>query len=208
MKQIITDWCAFCEGKVSFDKSHFYTLFWEVVNQGDLNIIFKYFPNSDKLFDITNDYLFGKTERVSELLIDKILIELALNDINQKKQLLKINSDLSRMLDDIKVEFIYDDILVQDLRNSSPYLDFFDTIGDIFQEKWIIEDKKTYALYEAFYGLTKSYEIVWCLFKPLLLIDISLEYYTQFTSLGGVYSFLNNKLLVSRKIPFNTIQSD
>jgi hypothetical protein len=199
MKEIISDWCEFCEGRKAFDKSHFYTLFWEDITQSDLRIIFKYFPKADKLFELTYDYLFGETQRVPEALLNETLIELALNDINQKKYLLHTNSDLFRMVDSIKVEFVDDDILVQNLSKKSPYLDFFDAISDTLLDSWIVEDKKTYALYEAFYGLTKSYEIVWGLFSPLFSMNISFQYYIQFTSFGGVYCFLDNKLLVSKK---------
>lgn len=198
-KRIIIDWCQFCEGKNSFDKSHFYTLFWEDISQNDLKEIFKYFPNPDRLFLFTNEYLFGKTRRVSESVINKMLIELALGDLNEKKNLIDSNSNLSSMLNDIKVEFINDNLFVETSRNNIPYVDFFDAISDKLMDSWIIEDKKTFALYEAFYGLTKNYEMVWYLFKPLLSIDINLEYYFQFTSLGGIYSFIENKLIVSKK---------
>lgn len=199
MKEIISEWCEFCEGKKVFDKSHFYTLFWEDITQSDLKTIFKYFPNADQLFELTNDYLFGKTQRVPDTLVYETLVELAVNDINQKKCLLNINSDLYRLIDHIKVEFVDDHILVKNLCSSSPYVDFFDAISDILLDSWVIEDKKTYALYEAFYGLTKSYEIVWGLFNPLYSKDINLQNYIRFTSLGGVYSFSDNRLLVSKK---------
>lgn len=198
-KRIIIDWCQFCEGKNSFDKSHFYTLFWEDISQNDLKEIFKYFPNPDGLFLFTNEYLFGKTRRVSESVINKMLIELALGDLNEKKNLIDSNSNLSSMLNDIKVEFINDNLFVETSRNNIPYVDFFDTISDKLMDSWIIEDKKTFALYEAFYGLTKNYEMVWYLFKPLFSIDINLECYFQFTSLGGIYSLIENKLIVSKK---------
>jgi hypothetical protein len=104
------------------------------------------------------------------------------------------------MVDSIKVEFIDDDVLVQNLCGKYPYLDFYDAISDILHDSWIIEDKKAYALYEAFYGLTKSYEIVWCLFSPLFSTSISFQNYIPFTSLGGVYSFLDDKLLIAKKV--------
>jgi hypothetical protein len=200
MKEMIVDWCEFCEGKKIFDKSYFHTLFWEDINSSDLKLIFKYFPNSDALFNLMNDYLFEKSEKVSESKINETLIELALSDIQEKKFLLNGNSSLVSMVDNINVEFVDDYLFVANLCNSSPYLDFFDAISDVVLDNWIIEDKKTYALYEAFYGLTKSYEITWELFQPLLSIDTSLGYYIRFVSLGGVYSFLGTKLLVSKRM--------
>ncbi len=50
MRQILKDWCNYCEGKKDFDKAHFYTLFLddsekEKLTPNDLNIIFFIFLN-------------------------------------------------------------------------------------------------------------------------------------------------------------------
>ena len=199
MNELLNDWKEFCEGRKNFDKSHFFALFWEGINQKDLENVFKYFPNSIELTDRTKEYLFGTKENISESVIKNILISLVIKDLNQKKTIINENSDLLELIETLDVEFIQDFKKVLLLKNTSPYIDFFDTINDKLSDNWIIEDKKTFALYEAFYGLTKNYEMVWYLFNPLFKINFNCEYYFKLSTLGGVYSFSNNKILVSKR---------
>lgn len=199
MNEIINDWINFCEGREKFDKSHFYTLFWEGITQTDLEHIFKYFPHSIALINQTRDYLFGKKEEILESAIKDVLINLVIKDLNQKKSVINENSDLVDLLERLEIEFTHDYNKVIQLKNSSPYIDFFDSLNDKLSDNWIIEDKKAFALYEAFYGLTKNYEMVWYLFNPLFKIEINCEFYYKLSTLGGVYSFSNDKVLVSKR---------
>lgn len=199
MNDIVNDWINFCEGRERFDKSHFYTLFWEGITQTDLENIFKYFPQSMALINQITDYLFGKKEEISDLTMKDTLIDLVIKDLNQKKPVIIENSDIVCLLDHLEIEFTHDFNKVLQLKNSSPYIDFFDSLNDKLSDNWIIEDKKAFALYEAFYGLTKNYEMVWYLFNPLFKIEINCEFYYKLSTLGGVYSFSNDKILVSKR---------
>lgn len=196
MNKIVFEWCEFCEGKQHFDKSHFYTLFWEDISEQDLKTIFQYFPKSNELFEIMNDYLFGEGEKKLES--QELLLELASNDVLQKKLLIQDNIGLVKKIENVKVEYTDDFRIVEESRGESPYVDFFDALNDKVLENWIIEDKKAFALYEAFYGLTKYYEMVWYLFQPLININVSFKYYYKLSKLGGIYSFVDNKLMVSK----------
>ncbi len=200
MNEIIADWINFCEGREKFDKSHFYTLFWEGITQNNLEDIFKYFPHSIELMNRTKDYLFGTKEKISESVINDVLIDLAIKDLNQKKSIINHNSELVELIELLKVEFTQDFKQVLQLKRRSPNVDFFDAINDKLSDNWIIEDKKAFALYEAFYGLTKNYEMVLYLFNPLFKIQIDCGFYFKLSTLGGVYSFSNDKILVSKKI--------
>jgi hypothetical protein len=87
MKAIVIDWCHFCEGLKTFDKSHFYALFWEdneedKITANELVEIFKYFPNSKELYNLMKDYLFGKRQKQN--ITNDLLIELAKKDIYEK----------------------------------------------------------------------------------------------------------------------------
>jgi hypothetical protein len=198
MKAIIIDWCNFCEGKIAFDKSHFYTLFWEnneqdKITRSDLVEIFKYFPKSKELFNLMESYLFDKSEKRNTT--NDYLIELAKKDIYQK-------ISLSKKLDHFKsypIHFINDFKVVEELKNHEDYFSFYDEVSDMISDKWLLEDKKTFALQEAFYGLAKNYEIVWYLFSPLINVRINFEYFFEFTCLGGVYSIHDNKIIISRR---------
>ena len=199
MNKIINDWINFCEDREKFDKSHFYTLFWEGITQNDLEYIFKYFPHSLELNSRTKEYLFGTKEKVTELVINEVLIDLAIKDLNQKISILIDNPELVELIGHLKVEFIQDSNYVIQLKNNSPFIDFFDAVNDNLSDNWILEDKKTFALYEAFYGLTKNYETVWYLFNPLFKIKINCEFYYKLSTLGGIYSFSDDKILVSKR---------
>lgn len=197
MNNVISDWCAFCEGRKSFDKSHFHTLFWEDISLNDLRQIFKYFPNSEELFSLTHDYLFGTTDAISNS-VPKVLIDLAFKDILEKRKLIGEGFGLTGANGNMTADFIEDFKHVEKLKTKEPYLSFFDAINDKFLDSWILEDKKTFALHEAFYGLTKYYEMVWYLFKPLTNIKVDFKYYYELTKLRGVYAFLGDKLIVSQ----------
>lgn len=197
MKSIITDWCNFCEGRALFDKDHFHTLFWEdnkndKITKDELILIFKYFPNSKELFNLMNDYLFNKT--LLKNATNETLIELVKKDINQKKLL----STKLQNIDNYPIEYIANFNLVEQYKNCTDHYEYYDEISDIIADNWIIEDKKTFALYESFYGLVNDYEIVWYLFSPLINTKINFKYYFDFTSLGGIHSINNKKILVSK----------
>lgn len=200
MNQIVNDWEKFCEGRESFDKSHFYTLFWEGITRSDLDLIFKYFPKSHELVERTNDYLFGKREEVSnETTISEASIKLAIHDINEKKSIIGSNSHLLRVTQQFKVEFIEDFESISRLKTLPPNIEFFDAINDVLSENWIIEDRKAFALHEAFYGLTNDYEMVWYLFSPLYKTNVDFSNYYKLTVLGGIYAITDNQILVSQR---------
>lgn len=200
MIDIIEDWVDFCENKREFDKSHFYTLFWEDIDDKKIKKIFKNFPKSDLLYEKVRDYMFGNKFDFFKLLnrdIKEVSVELALADISEKKKLLIGNEKLLNLLNRIEVEFIPDFDFVLQLKAYEPYTELFDEIEFQLTEKWILNDKKANALYEALYGLSKSYEMTWYLFAPLIDTNVNFKYYFDLTRFGGAYSFKGNKLLVS-----------
>ena len=194
--RIIRQWCEFCELQRDYDKSHFYTLFWEGVSEKKLKTIFQYFPNSDELFTVMSDYLFGSKD--SSLDSPATLVDLARRDVTEKKCLIHDNIALIRVIDNAEIEFTSDSKIVELSKSQSPYVDFCDSVNDKILDNWIIEDKKAFALYEAFYGLTKYYELVWYLFQPLINTTTTFEYYYKLSKYRGIYSFVDNKLIVSK----------
>lgn len=193
MKEIISDWCQFCEGKKEVDKSYFYTLFWEDINRDDLNEIFKYFPYSDKLFEIMSDYLFSNGSIINQT--NNELIKLVQKDILEKISL----TDNLKHIRDYPIEYIENYNFVKDKIDSDEYYEYYDEIADIVADNWLLEDKKCFALYEAFYGLTKNYEIVWYLFSPLINTSINYKYYFDIITYRGIYTIYNKKILVSKE---------
>lgn len=195
MRQILKDWCNYCEGKKDFDKSHFYTLFWddsekEKLTPNDLNIIFSYFNEKEKLIEIMNNYLFlsenNKITEDNEIFLIK-------NDIKEKIKLSKVLDFISSY----KIS-VSDLEKVEESRNELEFLNFYDEISDIVLDNWKIEDKKTNALYEALYGLTYDYELVWYLFSPLLNLNITFENYYLLKKIGITYSIFNKEIIYSK----------
>ena len=200
MSEIINDWEQFCEGRKSYDKSHFYTLFWEGIILNDLETKFKYFPKSITLVERVSEYLFGKREDVlPESSVRDVLINLAVRDIEERKSIIDSDSSLFNSIQNLEIKFTEDYESVLSLKAKSPDIDFFDAVNDVLSECWIIEDKKAFALYEAFYGLTKDYEMVWYLFSPLFKTNVDWSYYYRLTTLGGIYSIANKQLFISKK---------
>ncbi len=195
MRQILKDWCNYCEDKKDFDKSHFYTLFWddsekEKLTPNDLNIIFSYFNEKEKLIEIMNNYLFlsenNKITEDNEIFLIK-------NDIKEKIKLSKVLDFISSY----KIS-VSDLEKVEESRNELEFLNFYDEISDIVLDNWKIEDKKTNALYEALYGLTYDYELVWYLFSPLLNLNITFENYYLLKKIGITYSIFNKEIIYSK----------
>lgn len=51
MTSLLSDWCAFCEGKAVFDKTHFLGLLKAHSGSEEVRRIFSYFPFSEKVVD-------------------------------------------------------------------------------------------------------------------------------------------------------------
>lgn len=201
MNSLIRDWIEFCENRKEFDKTHFYSLFWEDIESNDLKTIFRFFPNSDDLFHRTNDYLFGENLDLLKNLngnTKEQITELAFKDVIEKRNLVSDNKTLKKLLENLQLEFIQDYELVVNKKAEHPYCDFFDELEFQLTERWLLTDKKAFALYEAFYGLSKSYEMTWYLYRPLINTEIEFKNYYDLSRLGGAYSFLGSKLIVSR----------
>lgn len=197
MNETIKDWILFCEGTKKFDSFYFHTLFWEDITPNNLISIFKYFPNSEELFNLTNDYLFGEYQKSN--VTTKLLIDLAISDLEEKKKLISSDMKLMNLLSNLIVEFVSDYKIVEKSQSEIFYSNFQSTISDILFDNWVSEDKKMYALYEAFYGLTKDYQIVWHLFSPLLKVNVDFENYIKLFCAGGIYSISDNKLIVAKR---------
>lgn len=192
MRQILKDWCNYCEGKEDFDKSHFYTLFWddseeEKLTENDIDIIFSYFNEKEKLIEIMRDYLFPN--KSNQKFINNVIL-LIQKDIEEKIRLSeKLNFISSYKISLSKIEN------VEKSRNEIEFLSYFDEISDVVLNNWKVEDKKANALYEALYGLTYDYEMVWYLFSPLLNLNIDFKYYYELKKQGIVYSIKNKIIL-------------
>jgi len=209
--KLLNDWINFSEGRKSFDKSHFYTLFHEKWNQNEIELIFNFFPNSEVLIKKFLEFTESKKKLETHDIIKgfnknnyyEILTSLINNDLNEKERLCKeLNFiELLNIFTDISFSFTNENdfFLIKKQSDSNAWL--MESIGDYFIDNKMIEDEKTYALFEAFYGLTVNYQLVWFLGKPLINTTYNPDKYFQIWSHGADYVIDNNVAYISSKYP-------
>ena len=210
MGNLLNDWQGFCEARKSFDVDHFYTLFHadsSVLTDEQLKAIFVYFPHSEELasrmagilkvkFSIRegNDYGSSCAENKDKL------ISFAVADLMQKRVICdKLgNAELCNIID--RVSPVYSDNIDEGhklLQVDGPNAWLSELVGDYIQSN-VPTDKKVLALFEAFYGLTTDYDLVWYAVRPLIdCDDINLDNYFYLWELGGEYVLTDDNLIVS-----------
>lgn len=200
-KQLI-EWINFCEGKVDFDISHFYTLFFEgdadngYRSDVELDAIFKYFRNSEdlklRLRNTTQTIDLEEPDDMATFLIDSTF-----KDVQEKKKFID-DEELLKFLAK-PVNYIDD---IESVRKSQitdwQYEEYMALVGDTISELKYSTEKKVYALFEAFYGLTTDYNMVWYLGRPLLKTTVNLDHYFDLWRFGGRYCISSDGILVSR----------
>ena len=187
MKDIIKEWCHFCENKKLFEDGYFYNLFLGRLEIKEIEIIYQYFNNSSELIDRMNSFVFSEVEIINDLDIKKnTLKNLIQLDFEERKPILKdlpnfdviLNNPSFTYTDDFNLvsNFILDDIWSQNFH-------------DYLRTQKETSDKKTFELYNALYGLTTDFDYSMYLFKPLLKSNYSLNNLYRFKRLGGIYAF-------------------
>lgn len=71
MKNLLSDWSAFCEGVAMFDKSHFLGLLKAHHSNEELRKIFSYFPHAEELADRAANVISYATTEESLYLLPK-----------------------------------------------------------------------------------------------------------------------------------------
>ncbi len=67
MRQIIKDWCEFCENGTKFEDGHFYTLFMDGPSPDEIKEIFKYFDQNIELTDRLVKYLYHPKPQIDDV---------------------------------------------------------------------------------------------------------------------------------------------
>lgn len=70
---------------------------------------------------------------------------------------------------------------------------------DFMVDNVIIEDEKTYIIYNSFYGITFDFNLQIFLFIPLVKTNYTAEHLFNFKRLGGIYTISDNKVYYSFK---------
>lgn len=194
MRQIINEWREFCEEGKSFRDGHFYTLFMENITPEEIKVVYRTFPNSERLISRMTRFLFDEVIQIPNGDKQKRMQELIKLDFHERKPILdqlpsftKFNLDqkfIFREDTELIAELILDDIWIQE---------FHDRIfGEIS-----IPDRKTYELIDAHYGITSDFDYQLFLSLPLLNTDYSMKDLYEFKKAGGVYAITETEVVYS-----------
>ena len=205
VENLLSDWCAFCEGKNEFDKSHFLGLLKDFNTNEDLRMIFGYFPFAETLVGRAASVIeSGRSADSLYLLPDGEVNECTL--VRLGGEWLKAQENISEALGvfeiteicrSAKVLFVDQQKLERALEQDIPHYWLFDEIGDAIRSSKISESDQVYALFEALYGLAADYYLAWYIARPLFAVDIDLEPYYKFWRAGGRCALTESEFLVS-----------
>ena len=197
MRQIVKDWCEFCEKGAKFEDGYFYTLFMDGLSPDEINEIFKYFDQKDDLTDRMHKYLYRSKPQIDnvEILKDE-LRRLIVKDFEDRQKILSELECFKKFLANPEFEFI------SDLEHNKTIV-WDDIWSQNFQDKIcskkVNREDKTYELYNSLYGITFDFDFQLYLFLPLLNTDYTGENIFEFKSLGGIYAISDNKVYYSFK---------
>lgn len=207
MKSLLSDWCAFCEGRAVFDKSHFLGLLKAQSGSEELRRIFSYFPFSEELADRTERVLASGDIEKSLYLLPRLkvgkdeLIQLGWEWFKEQERVCGVlgDSEVLKICESAQVLFVDGHDIDHWLQQDIPHYWLFDEIGDAIRESRVSDTEQTYALFEAFYGLAADYYLAWYIGQPLFKFDIDLASYFKFWGAGGRCALTESGFLVANQ---------
>lgn len=197
MRQIIKDWCNFCENGTKFEDGHFYTLFMDGPSPDEIKEVFKYFDQKSELTDRMVKYLYDPRPQIGEgeELKDE-LRKLIVKDFEDRKKLLLQLDCFKKFLSNPEFVFMSDlehnEALIWDDIWSQRFVDFM--IDNV-----INEEEKTYIIFDSFYGITFDFNLQIYLFIPFVKTDYTAKHLFSFKRLGGIYAISDNIVYYSFK---------
>ncbi|GAB3263608.1 hypothetical protein [Chitinimonas naiadis] len=205
MQSLLLDWCAVCEGRAAFDKSHFLGLLKAHHSKEDLQRIFAYFPHSVELISRAENVVSAGTLEDSLYLLPKggtdktVLVQKGAEWLKEQEKvcILLGNTEIEEICHGGQVCFVSKSDLQRALQQDVPHYWLFDEIGDAIRASKLLTDEKTHALFEALYGLAADYYLAWYIGQPLFAFEIDLEPYFRLWQAGGKCVLTEQALLVS-----------
>lgn len=211
---LLTDWIEYCEGRGEFDRSHFYCLLMDDPPPTDafLEAVLRYFPARAELKRRI------KLVKHPNLLVENIDRGDAGHDrlrTHLRQYLLELakvceaagEADIAEQM--LSARMVYcDDRELVDAKSASldePQCELIEVVGDHLGRRSADRHARDYALSEAFYGMTSSFELCWYLNAPLRGHQYDFEPYVRFWALGGLYVWTADGILItSRKSDFGS----
>lgn len=205
MKSLLSDWCAFCEGKAVFDKSHFLGLLKSHNSGEELRHIFGYFPFAEALVSRAGSVISSGELAGSLYLLPKYgaakdeLVQLGGEWLREQERVCGVlgDSEILEICHNSQVRFVTKQELECSLQQDIPHYWLFEEIGDAIRESRVSDAEQVYALFEAFYGLAADYYLAWYIGRPLFAFEIDLEPYFRFWRAGGRCALTEKGFLVS-----------
>ncbi len=188
-KELLKDWCAYCEGKNDFDKFHFSTLLMEAFLErytpeldGFIKEITKYFDSS----------LYKNIVRTfSDEPADKGEIQHWVdNDLKEKRKIITNIDDASsliQLIDNQKYVVVHDRQKLYKAMESENHSILYDAVGDyVIDHSW--NDKRKYALQEILYNIASDNNLVYGLISGMMEGDVDFSNYLEIYRRGCDYA--------------------
>ncbi len=193
MNSLLSNWCAFCEDRAVFDKSHFLGLLKAHSGSEEIRRIFSYFPSSEELVDSVERVLASGDVETSLYLLPRLkvgsdeLIRLGREWLKEQERVCGVlgDSEVLSICEDARVLFVNGHDMDHWLQQDIPHYWVFDEIGDAIRGSRVSDTEQIYALFEALYGLAADYYLAWYVGRPLFKFEIDLEPYFRFWRAGG-----------------------
>lgn len=195
---LLSDWCAFCEGSREFsDHYHFSTILMGVFLGGltpevnrFLQEFSKYFPQS----------LFDNLVRIcGEAEPDRDVLPWVHRDLDEKRKLFDSSSesvDVLRVIDERRFTHTHDHDAFQEIKNLSINQSILYSVFNDFVIDQCKDDDRLWALNEALYHIATDYFVANSIMAPLLETDINLGNFFEVYLRGGDYVLDNDRIVV------------
>ena len=207
MDSIFQDWVDFCEGKADFEECDFLTLFIEDFDEQDLNAALSYFPNSGQIAQrIHAVRAVYPVNRSTWIVNPEMALQIAVDDLSERRKAIERlqEEELLSVIEKANPRLVSDERIFKEARLSGWNSALVTLVGYYADECWLDYTRQYDALFEAFYGMTSTYQIQWYLGQPLMKTDVNFGRYFDLWKAGGDYALTEDELIVYQRPPDNT----
>lgn len=115
----------------------------------------------------------------------------------KEKSVLFIENEIEVLLNK-PVKYVEDtEIILNAKLKKWQHEEYIDVIDDYVFDCLLSNEIKFHALFEAFYGLTNNFQLVWYLGSPLIHTDVNFDNYFDILKVGGEYAVTENGIIFS-----------
>jgi len=195
--ELLNDWCDFCEEKKDFDSFHFSTLLMETLLEGYTTEFDIFFTKITKYFDSSIykniKYVFSDEKQSEGSVKDWVI-----GDLREKRKIIDLAPDstkLKEIIDSPQFLFVKDRDELYKARKTDNNTILYEEVGNFVIEN-IDNDKRLFALKEAFYNIASDSELVNALLSGLIKGNVDLSNYLDIYKNGCDYAVDDEKILI------------